>query len=1156
MKSKKVLWSILTVIMLLSMTVGSALAEDGVLFRRDISKTPDNETEKAAIYMMDFYVPAQSSAGVVGPVDNYVLDDDAATVAYEARYYAKPLITVWIDDLHPEEEITKGGMSFGHFDAFAGVSLDDGTSWKRANLSRSSDLSSFTLANGYDYPGDVHNVVHQVAGDQIFVAWVSKYCDGGTPLYKLDVADNADYFADLEGTYGKDALYLYDLFGVNGQQGSVDYTEQEHPEVGEIPYSCVWTARGKLLVGDDPSTTDEDATEATYVMWTKPERLTSGARDANLPAVDCAMGAGCILTWQEDPEGLRPGQGLGPGEGWSGAIANGKTDIWYSYISYADFDLVFDVEGTVAAPLTMADYALLTDPTMPKPYVPMAMPTRLTDNNMCKSLNSDPYCYIDFDTIDTWDHTNVVSNLDTLAQSADSDYCTETVSWTTPGGATLTVCKTEDGRVLNGRVASTRVRLNLKPYTPVGAVDIDADGVVDRSAWVVMAAEETKALGDVLVDPYGNPTTDPIDIGKDIWYYSFDMFAHPIVDQGGMLNQPASCSPWTVGADYECDEYELFPVQIDPLNEGEFYLTEIARRFALTTNSVQAAIDSESGLSAMLIYKQGIINQGGPADIMLRRVLIPDDFNPAVDNPYAYDYMECDEWAYTDGSNPNYLRGICLSPAINISGTTILECTNATGNDACAATFPVADDGSIPDADGSFPKVYEWRQCDGGTSIDGCEDDNDLDDQTWENPFDLAKGHRGFLDGDYVMMMYAWSPNWKAQTVGNDHYNLYVRRSFDGGLTWTTTPAGLGGAGTTATENYCVETSSTDCVGTEFDYGAGDFEQARNVSQLIGNQITILDPRYTPTGGLKLYPTIRTDWLTANGFSDDGLPYEDDAVREPSIFFMIYETGDNTTVAEGEAVPLNLYYSRATVYGDEWELDPDWYDPETGIIEDYRWPWVENKKDILSGEAGMLANPGGTFMYAVWNQWEEEIIHWVDEYDLEHEEELVFNSDIIYRRFLYLPVDWSTALDPTVYISSSTQEVYSTADDDVIFLFAAARDRDHLGDGDEIVEYEWLVNGVPIPESYAAFGVDCFKSNICKVPARVISGNWNGYNFADPGWSGDGGDGTFNFGQYQFQVQVKDNEHVWSKPAYAYKQIYETIADYSPFRIFLPLTTK
>ena len=121
--------------------------------------------------------------------------------------------------------------------------------------------------------------------------------------------------------------------------------------------------------------------------------------------------------------------------------------------------------------------------------------------------------------------------------------------------------------------------------------------------------------------------------------------------------------------------------------------------------------------------------------------------------------------------------------------------------------------------------MLEWRQCDGVPAIDGCEDDNDLDDQSWENPFDVAKGHRGFLDGDFVMMMYAWAPNWKANTVGNDHYNLYVRRSFDGGLTWTTTPAAFGGEGVTATENYCVRTSSAECEGTEFTYAAGAFEQ-------------------------------------------------------------------------------------------------------------------------------------------------------------------------------------------------------------------------------------------------------------------------------------------------------------------------------------------
>ncbi len=1089
MKLNRRIFIIMALLVVFSMTASLVAADDGIVFRRNVSKTPDAETEQAGLYMMDFYVPAQSAAGVVGPVTNYDLVDGTDALDYPDRAYAKPLVSVYNDDIGAPLD-AKGGMTFGHFDGFAGVSLDDGTTWKTTNLSNSSDLSSFTLDNGIQFPGDVYKIVHQVAGDQIFVAWTSRYCEGGQPLYKLDptVDADAEYLADLEDTYGKDALYLYDLFGVNGAQKSVDFTEQGYPEVGEIPYGCVWTARGKLLAGDDPATTDN--TEATYVMWTKAERLTSGTRDANLPAVDCAIGAGCILTWQEDPEGLRPGQGLGPGEGWSGAVANAKTDIWYSYISYADFDLVFDADETVAAPLTMADYGLLTDATTPKPYVPMAIPTRLTDNNMCKSTNSDPYCYIDFDTIDDIDHTNVQALIDLTGPEADADYCASTISWATPGGSILTICVTDDGRVLNGRVASTRVRLNLKPYTPVGSVDIDEDGVVDRSAWVIMAAEETKALGDQLVDPYGNPTDDPLDIGKDIWYYSFDMFSHPIVDQGGMINQPASCSPWTVGADYDCTEYELFPAQIDPLNHGEYYLTEIARRFALTTNSVAAADASVSGLSAMLIYKQGIINQGGPADIFLRRVVIPDTFDPAVDNPYTFENIACDEWVYTDGLNPNYLKGLCLSPAINISGTTIVECTGATGNDNCAATFPVADDGSIPDSEASFPKVLEWRNCDGSSSVDGCEDDNDLDDQSWESPFDIAKGHRGFLDGDFVMMMYAWSPNWKSNSVGNDHYNLYIRRSFDGGLTWTTTPGTLGGLGVTATENYCVSTPSDLCVGTEFTYGAGEFEQGYNVSQLIGNKITILDPRYSPTGGMKLYPTIRTDWLETNiGAPSETLPYEDDLARDPSKFFMIYETGDNTTSDIGEATPLNLYYSRATVYGDVWELDPDWYDEETGEILDYRWPWVENDKEDLSGEASMVASPGGTFMYTVWNQWKEEIT--------EDGHELIFDADMWFRRFMYLPDDSTQDIAPIVSWLYTGPTMVATSTEDVIDLKVMVYDIDDLngdgllGDGIDTITWSTCEGQGCTPGTEI---VACAGLKQCNIPARNLSNGWQGFS--------------------------------------------------------------
>ncbi len=130
-----------------------------------------------------------------------------------------------------------------------------------------------------------------------------------------------------------------------------------------------------------------------------------------------------------------------------------------------------------------------------------------------------------------------------------------------------------------GESPTTRVRLNLKPY------DTDGD-LVNDSAWVAMAAEESKALGDTAEDE----DADPIDIGKDMWYYSFDPFKTGadefMVSQGGMINQPAVCKD-------ETEEFctggvgEFYDIQLDDRGY-EYYLTEISRRFALTTNSVSA----------------------------------------------------------------------------------------------------------------------------------------------------------------------------------------------------------------------------------------------------------------------------------------------------------------------------------------------------------------------------------------------------------------------------------------------------------------------------------------------------------------------------------------------------------------------------------------
>ena len=167
---KKRIFTILAIVALFAIiAVGIVSAEDGVIFRRNVSKTPDAETEKAAIYMMDFYVPAQASTGEVKPVANYCLDegleepwnDDgtcAGQEAYDPRDYAKPLILGLHRRIGAHEEALaedmagiQGGIALGPSMLSLASSMDDGTTWRNENLSRSADLSSFTLANGHEY---------------------------------------------------------------------------------------------------------------------------------------------------------------------------------------------------------------------------------------------------------------------------------------------------------------------------------------------------------------------------------------------------------------------------------------------------------------------------------------------------------------------------------------------------------------------------------------------------------------------------------------------------------------------------------------------------------------------------------------------------------------------------------------------------------------------------------------------------------------------------------------------------------------------------------------------------------------------------------------------------------------------------------------------
>ena len=1126
---------ILLLILLLPLAV-PVFADDGPMFRKNVSSTPEYETEHAAIRMLPVYVPAQSSDGTLLEGIDYANADDTVV---ETREYARPLITHYIDG--PVEVIDEEGYGgfpgHGKRDAFGAVSLDDGATWKRTNLSKSGDLSSFKIKEGgrkkTPYPGDVGRTFISSDGNKVLVVWVSRYAGGGKPNYAISATEREAVAAYLEeqgriddasactdgDLVGTPCLYLEDHFSVAGSQGSSDLADEGYPLVGELPYAAVWVARGVIL---PPQAT---GLETSTFVWFKAERLSSAVRDANRPEVVCVKGAGCVVTWQEDPDGIRPGEGDGPGEGWSGAIAHHQTDTWYSYIGWDDFDLVSAdgsygtfYDDTNTASSSIIEWVAANPTGSPSAAIPMAIPVRLTDNAMCVATGDKPYCYADFDGSGTPDFC--ASSVTVSIEVPDEDGQAEPHD--------VQMCVTEDGRLMRGTTASTRARLGLHGYSSDCQYDpANPDACPINSGWAYMAYEENKGLGDICDDGYCDDEqltdADKRDMGKNVWYHTFDMFQPELVSQGLMLNQPAVYpDDWSDPTGLlESDPLfgnNFYSFKVDPIYETQaqitstvLYQSEIARR---PSNISQDWYDAgPSGLVGFQLWKQGIVRRGGPADIMARRFVMPvldeectsetvcddicttepvcrieqvcttesvcidnapnpdynynpgqcrrdpsqlrcypyldPDGNPTTEaqtcegeevcvdvetcedletcvvdettcreeevctsgvdytaNPYDYANMICENadgspaWAFrTDlgqPANPRYVKGLCAAPAINLSGNTVLTgdaCADAVN---CLEVFPFND--YFDDLLGGVPisKILTWQQYGPGYGEEPPAESN-LDDQSWENPYDMAKGHRGFLAGDMVMMMYGWTNNWQALTDAHDIVNLYVRRSFDGGLTWSTLPASFthtngiaySGSGTTTCE-WMGETGSSTEYAVCTDYAAGEFEQARNVSQLLGSQVTVLDPRYSPTTRSITPTSVSTSSLPVGFFAPE---YLDDS-RDPSRFFMVYETGHSSAYDAGEAPPLDLFYSRAVDWGDNylvWADDPAECEPSAGS-ESFcnEFDAIEGSQFIESGEASITTSPGGQFFYSTWNQ-----------IDFDHLGNEV-GSDAWFRRILYL----------------------------------------------------------------------------------------------------------------------------------------------------------
>ena len=185
-------------------------------------------------------------------------------------------------------------------DVFMRFSDDEGATWSNPlNLSNTADLfSSLTDWDGDGAPepyyGDSGFPHLFESGDVVVVSWVDRYAP--------------------------ESWWTFGDVGQSTIQGSASYSDPAvSPSAREIPYACVMMAI---------STDGGDSW--TYGGTEPPLQLTHGRRDAT-QNVARGNDQRWILTWQEDPEGLRPDEGVDFGFGATGATVTRGTDVWYTY---------------------------------------------------------------------------------------------------------------------------------------------------------------------------------------------------------------------------------------------------------------------------------------------------------------------------------------------------------------------------------------------------------------------------------------------------------------------------------------------------------------------------------------------------------------------------------------------------------------------------------------------------------------------------------------------------------------------------------------------------------------------------------------------------------------------------------------------------------
>jgi hypothetical protein len=961
------------------------------LMRRNISKSPEYAVDKPKLDIMPVYVPAKSAAGDSTSVE--YKDEDGNIVSTRGK--VKPLFVTYTEEQEPNPS---AGIHRRGSDIITAVSMDDGATWKRFNVSHMARKSSFMLDSGERFPGNSRGPRQKIVDDKIMVVWTSAFTHGGKPSFAIKADD--DYPHD-------DAYAVNDIWGVRGRQGSVNYNEDKDvgsQGIGEIPYYALWACRGVLVW--DGNAADFPEKEIGDVVWFKPERLTSGRRDAFFAMLHGARNVGFAVAWQEDPGGLLPGSCKGGGHGWSGATVHKKTDIWYSYLRIEDFDKIdpnWDPdaahsgdEHSEEGPDDHGQQPEISN--RPKWLVPMSLAVRVSDNAVVNTENMkveldpdtglpliDPVTgtYIklegaleeDFkatehedeggcdDTDDDHDHSDhggrgggwgmarYAYELPELGivdlspdrderiwdEEVDGDYIPASgMRWTrfiNKPGELKTVAVTADGRELDGNTGACRPSLQ-----------------VQSGGWVILGYEETKGLGIPPEGEHGEDTDterpEPDDKGKNIIYHSFKFDQPDRISAGHILNLPALD-----------DSGELIPIYYKDA-EGEStgivrqYKTETARRIRFITQPKSKMGASRTVMLAA--YRQGREGNGKPSDVFVVRGVVPPG---DTGNPYKFDNLQ----RYDTGADT--------------TDTTVMKGQRRHMNMSAATVESIDPVEQAGDGEGnSWHKVGKWKQYHGN-----------MTDESFANPYSSAKAHRGFIRGDTIVFGYSFTPNWGR--LGGDHMDFFVRRSFDGGKTYTTDPDGP--------EEVVHEVIERDPDTGEFSkkqyqYQRGAFEPARNVSLLKGNKYTVEDPRLVPPmkGGSTVNKTYPEDDAQA-----DGLYYVAFGTAE-----VLHGIGEPLGMATSEK--RDIFYSRTTDGGSTWlmvpwDINPDSSSPDAGETV-YRWPWLA-QGGPHQGHAQIRMHPSGNRLYAIWHQFTHG-----DEWPLSPHD---VGNDIWFRRIDFMDAD-------------------------------------------------------------------------------------------------------------------------------------------------------